>query len=209
LKQIAWSAGVGRRAVAENGERDRIPRIVSRPVKTYFAILAIGEDAPGIVEAITGVLLEKECNIETSQSTIVGGHFATTLIASSETQYTPEAIEESLRQARNGTAVRGVYVNELDPKRFRPFGGPEASHSITAWAPDRRGVLHEIAKALANREVNITALSSGCSEENDSLCVLTLDVSLPFGMPKTGLGEVLADVPEDVRIKIEPIRRTV
>jgi len=175
--------------------------------KTYFAIMAIGEDAPGIVAAITGVLLERDCNIETSQMTIVGGHFATTLIASCETQHDPEAIKESLQSAGNGSAVRGVYVNQLDPERFRPFGGPEASHSITAWVSDRQGVLHEIAQALADDKVNITALSSGCSEEDESLCVLTLDVSLPFGMSEADLGKVLADVPKDVRIKVEPIRR--
>jgi glycine cleavage system regulatory protein len=180
--------------------------------KAYLAILAIGEDAPGIVEAITGVLSEEySCNVETSQMTIVGGHFATTLIASSEVEPDSAQIEVSLRAAGGGSRVRGVYVRQLDSKSFRPFGGPEASHSITAWADDRPGILHAIARALAEKNVNITTLSSGCSEEKDSLCVMTFDVSLPVGMQEADLKKIFAGLPdvgvENVSVEIEPVHQ--
>ena len=48
----------------------------------HFAVSAIGRDRPGIVAAVSKVLLDHEGNIEDSQMTILRGHFTMTLIVS-------------------------------------------------------------------------------------------------------------------------------
>src|SRR2546423_4648007 len=45
-----------------------------------LALSAIGRDRPGIVAALTGVLLDHGLNIEDSQATILRGHFSIVLI---------------------------------------------------------------------------------------------------------------------------------
>ena len=46
----------------------------------HFALSAIGRDRPGIVAAVTGVLLGHGANLEDSQMTILRGHFTMTLV---------------------------------------------------------------------------------------------------------------------------------
>lgn len=163
--------------------------------KTYFAVLAIGRDAPGIVATITGVLAEcHSCNIETSQMTVVGGHFVTTLIASTEAPLNRDELAADLEQPFSDADIRHIYVIPVDPDDYRPFGGREASHVITAQADDRPGVIAEVAKILAENEVNITALSSARSEKEKSLCVMRIAVAPPARMTDLDLSEILSSV---------------
>ena len=47
-----------------------------------LAVTAIGRDRPGIVAAITGVLLDAGGNVDDSQMSILHGHFAVMLLVS-------------------------------------------------------------------------------------------------------------------------------
>ena len=47
---------------------------------SLFAVSAIGRDRPGIVAAVSRVLLDLEGNVEDSQMSILRGHFAVMLI---------------------------------------------------------------------------------------------------------------------------------
>ena len=38
-----------------------------------FSVAAIGADRPGIVAAVTGVLVQRDCNIEDTAMAILGG----------------------------------------------------------------------------------------------------------------------------------------
>jgi glycine cleavage system regulatory protein len=175
--------------------------------KSYFAILAIGEDAKGIVEAVTAVLTnDYRCNIETSHMIIVGGQFSTTLIASTSSVLAAADLEGSLVAAGRKSPHWRVYVSPIEPEAFHPFS-PDPSHSITAVSHDRSGIIHEIARVLTENRVNITTLSSGCSEGDRSRCVVALDVALPPNMEELHLREALDRIPDLELVDIEALRR--
>jgi predicted amino acid-binding ACT domain protein len=174
--------------------------------KKHIAVLALGVDTLGIVAAVTGVLCEEHgLNIESSQMTSVGGHFAVNLVASTTVEIDCNRLKADLRDAGDN-AIELVHVSELDD--FSRISRPEPSHSIFVYADDRPGLLHEVTRILVTMNVNIRSLSSSCSDEQDSRCVNGLQVTLP-----TGLGEDQAEktmreaVAADVEITIEPIRR--
>ncbi len=173
--------------------------------KTYFAIQAIGRDTPGIVAAITGVLSEDfSCNVEMSQMTILGGHFAVTLIASCGAALDEAELEAKLAQPGPGSAVQSAYASRLDSDHFHQRGR-EASHSVIVQASERPGLLHRVSKALADHGVNIAALASSCSAEKDALCSMALDVILPPGMREEDLREILRSSVEDkIVFEIQP-----
>lgn len=165
--------------------------------KTYIAVQAIGRDTPGIAAELTGVLYGKfHCNIEMSQMTILGGHFAVTVIASSEMPLDGKELERALASPGPDSAVRSVYVSELKGDHFHK-GGREASHSIMLQASERSGLLHQVSQALADRGVNIAALASSCSPEQESLCSMAMDVVLPAEMGEDDLREILRSAVED------------
>jgi len=47
---------------------------------THLAVSAIGADRPGIVAAVTGVLVDRGCNLEDASMSILRGHFAMMLV---------------------------------------------------------------------------------------------------------------------------------
>ena len=48
----------------------------------YLVISAIGKDKPGIVNEISAVILNNQCNIDDSRMTVLGGEFALILLVS-------------------------------------------------------------------------------------------------------------------------------
>ena len=74
-----------------------------------FSLSAVGVDKPGIVAAVSGVLMEQGCNLEDSTMTILEGHFAILLVIAAPDGTTRERLEEALGPAaRNMDLVVGV-----------------------------------------------------------------------------------------------------
>jgi glycine cleavage system regulatory protein len=152
------------------------------------------------------VLKRAGCNIEISQMTIVGGNFATVLIASADSDADRE-LEAALQEACAPWEM-WVHVQPLDPGRFRPFRGPEPSHTITVRTGDRPGVVHAVVEALAAKGVNITELSSGgASGESSPVCVVMLNLALPARMGEEDLEATLTPLRQQMDIEIEQLPR--
>ena len=91
--------------------------------------MAVGRDRPGIVQVISEVLLDHRLNIEDSQMTILGGHFATMLIVSGadgpdEAGLTADLLRAGARVGLEQVSVRvvvevGVRHTEDAPDRMR------------------------------------------------------------------------------------------
>jgi glycine cleavage system regulatory protein len=168
----------------------------------HFAVLAIGKDEPGIVARITEELYRARCNIETSQMTLVGGHFATVLLASVEPELDARKLEEVL-QGRFPDASTRVYVRPVEPIDYKPFAGREPSHEIKVRAPDRPGIMNSVVQVLKEHEVNITQLSSGCSTRDDTHCIVMLNVALPARLTEEELEAALDSLRGDLEIDVE------
>jgi glycine cleavage system regulatory protein len=172
--------------------------------KQYFAIQAIGKDRPGLVANLTGVVCERfGCNIETSMMTIIGGHFASTLIVSNPDTINENEFSKALGEIDLGTPVRSVYISPLAEEDFRQ-SWRGASHEVTVEASERTGLLHQTSAALAEVGVNITAVSSSSSSDGGR-CTVVLEVSLPGDMKSEdlmpGLRKRLSD---DILIETRP-----
>ncbi len=69
----------------------------------HFAVSAVGVDRPGIVAAVTGVLVEQGCNLEDTSMSILRGHFAMMLLVAGPDGLTAEALEAALTSRGRGT----------------------------------------------------------------------------------------------------------
>ncbi len=121
-----------------------------------FALSAIGRDRPGIVAAITEVLLELEGNVEDSQMSILRGHFAVMLLVEMPAEVGPDDLRERLEEVRRRLELEAIAlseVDELDP-------GPRPTHVLSVYGADHPGIVHSVAAALAEREVSITDLET-------------------------------------------------
>jgi glycine cleavage system regulatory protein len=174
-------------------------------LKRYFAIQAIGRDQPGLVADITGIVSETlHCNVETSLMTIIGGHFATTLIVSSDKPLEESDLKAAFSEADLETTAGGVYVSRLGEEDFkRAWRG--ASYEVSIEAPEQLGLVHKTSRTLAEHELNITNLSSACGVDG-SRCTVVLELVLSGGMNKERLESVLRDaLPASAMIEVRPV----
>jgi glycine cleavage system regulatory protein len=178
-------------------------------LKRYFAIQAIGRDKPGLVAIITEVVCERfGCNVETAHMTILGGHFASTLIASTPEELDEEDLEKAFREVDSDSGVRGFYVSSLGENDFKQ-AWRGASHEVTVHAPEQPGVVHLASKTLAEQEVNITSLASDCAPDG-TRCTVVLQVVLPGTIESAHLKGVLErSLPSGTVVDVKPARREV
>src|SRR6202011_5294653 len=115
------------------------------PSMTHVAMSAIGSDRPGIVAAVTGVLVEVGCNLEDTSMSILRGHFAMMLVVATPAELTASALEAALGPVAAEFDLV-LVVRPIDDDVPRPT-------TVTAWTVsvygvDRPGIVHRVATVL-------------------------------------------------------------
>jgi glycine cleavage system transcriptional repressor len=139
----------------------------------HLAVTAVGADRPGIVAAVTSVLVERGCNLEDTSMSILRGHFAMVLIVAA-----PDAAELDLV----------VSVREIADVEASSAAGE--SWTVTVYGADRPGIVHRITQVLADLGVNVVDLTTRVASPDDHpVYAMLLEVTLPVGLD----GATLAD----------------
>lgn len=143
----------------------------------HLALSALGRDRPGIVAAVTAVLLRHGLNVEDSQMTILRGHFAMVLVVSGPEGLDTAALREELEQVAAELGLEAVSLAEVaDVSGVHP----DPTHIITVYGADHPGIVHAAAQAVAGEDCNITDLNTRLSEEGEAaLYVLMMEVAAP------------------------------
>jgi glycine cleavage system transcriptional repressor len=134
---------------------------------TELAITVVGQDRPGIIAEVSGVLADLGLNLTDSTMTLLRGHFAMTLICTGLAR--PEPVESVL--APLGLAVT---VREVAEEIAGPPAGP--GYLLTVYGADRLGIVAAVTRALADAGGNITDLTTRLAGE---LYLLVAEVDLP------------------------------
>jgi glycine cleavage system transcriptional repressor len=162
----------------------------------HFAVSAIGRDRPGIVAAVSEALLEHDGNIEDSQMTILRGHFAIMLLVATGDGVHADELRWALNSISHRFGLEAISVNEVSD--IAPEDEPQPSHMLTVYGTDHPGIVHAVASALAECQVNITDLETRLLSEDDGerLYAMMIEVALPAGMSADDLDEQLQPVRE-------------
>lgn len=138
-----------------------------------LTVSAIGEDRPGIVAAVTGLLLEHGCNLADCSMSLLRRQFAMILLVEAPDELSEEglaaALEEPARRFGLVTSVREVPHAETTSS-----GRP---HVVSVYGPDRPGIVHRVASVLAGLGANVTDLVSRLA--GDDLYMVVVEVDLP------------------------------
>jgi glycine cleavage system transcriptional repressor len=141
----------------------------------HFAVTAIGRDRPGIVAAISRVLLELEGNIEDSQMSILRGHFAVMLIVSLPEATAAEELERRLEAVKEELGLEAVAVNEVDELA----DGGEPTHVLSVYGADQPGIVHRVSRELADRGANISDLHTRLAgEQGAPVYVMLMEIAV-------------------------------
>ena len=143
----------------------------------HLAISALGADRPGIVGAVTGVLVEQGCNLEDTSMSILRGHFAMMLVVAAPDHVGAATLEQALGAAAAQFdlvfAVRAID----DDVPSSPLGEP---YALSVYGADRPGIVNRVAVALADLGVNVVDLATRMSGGIERpVYAMLLDVTVP------------------------------
>jgi glycine cleavage system transcriptional repressor len=141
-------------------------------MKQLLAVAVMGRDRPGIVAEVSGRLFRLGCNIEDVVTSQLSGHFALMLICAGPAGLSADAVRRDMTALPADLHVAAWDVDE------RPVPA-RSTHVLNVYGPDRPGIVHRVASALAERGVNITDMTCRLDSRQSSLYALTLEIQLP------------------------------
>ncbi|BDV41090.1 amino acid-binding protein [Geotalea uraniireducens] len=168
----------------------------------HFAVTVVGKDRPGIVAGATGALYRLGCNIEDSSSTMLGGEFSMILIVGHDKPFTKAKLLEGFKALGE---EMGLTVS------VRPLSRDESLHRapegelcmISVYGSDRPGIVYRVARALADRQVNITDLNTKLiGTEQEPVYVMMLEAAIPEGLSVDDVAMLLDEIKKELNVEI-------
>lgn len=149
-------------------------------MENKFVLFVIGEDRPGIVAAVSGVLYKNNFNIEDSSMTILERYFAMILIISSKVRYSIPLLKKKFKEVEKKLNLY-ISIKRIMPVREKEeiFINAEP-HIITLIGSDRIGIVHKITNLIAERNINITDVKTEIiGEEKTPIYTMILELEIP------------------------------
>ena len=147
-------------------------------MQTAFVVTLSGPDRIGFVEEVTGLVLQRGGNVETSRMARLGGEFAVLMLVT-----VPETSFAHLESNLNALTERGYKVTTRPVERIQ-------AEAHAGWLPyqievvgaDHEGIIHEIARFLATHGISIETVESEATPAPTSgtpLFAMTAGVVVP------------------------------
>ncbi|HVF75214.1 MAG TPA: ACT domain-containing protein [Acidimicrobiales bacterium] len=158
----------------------------------HFAVSAVGADRPGIVAAVTGVLVDTGCNIEDSSMSILRGHFAMMLVVAGPDALDASQLEQALSApARDLDLVLAVRAIDDDVP-----ASPEGDEwTVSVYGADKPGIVHQVTRLLADNGVNVTDVTTRViGEAERPVYAMLLDATLPPTVEAADVGRRLDEL---------------
>ncbi len=161
-----------------------------------FTVTAIGEDRPGIVAAVTEVLLNLGCNLADCSMSLLRSQFAMLLLIEAPEEVDSERLEAALSKpaSRLGLSITTRQVPTPEPV------APGRPYVVSFYGDDRPGIVHRVSKVLAECEVNICNLASHLV--GPGIYSVVLDVDVPAKMPAAEMESILKGVASELGISL-------
>ena len=143
----------------------------------------LGHDRPGILAAVSELLLENGCNIENASQTILQSVFGSLLLVTLPEDLSPDTLRSRMSATLSGMAL-DIYIKEFPSSLVQvPVVQPTEAFILTAFGPDQPGLVSAVSRCVANHGINISnlrAVFKGGNEPGDN--VMIFEVDIPVGV---------------------------
>jgi glycine cleavage system transcriptional repressor len=172
--------------------------------KTMLVVTAVGPDRPGLVKAMSSVVLGAGASLSDSRMAILGGEFALLVLV--------EGTEASLAKVEAAAPALerelGLKIVAKRTKAEPPRGGLRP-YSIRVTGLDRPGIVHGVTDLLAARNINVAALESRVANApltGTPMFVLDAKLQIPSDVALSELRRVLQALCDDENLdfSLEP-----
>ena len=134
--------------------------------------------------------------------TILRGHFTMMLVVSTPDGADEDALRRDLEGAADSLGLEAISLSEI--AEVDPESEPLASHIVTVYGVDHPGIVHAVATAMSEREVDIIDLNTRLvgEGEGEPLYALMMEVALPASVSAGDLEDSLAAVGEAQGVEV-------
>ena len=167
---------------------------------SHHAVLtAVGDDRPGLVDAVTRYITERGGNLEDSRMVNLRGQFAMMMLVAGS-----EAAMSRLQDGL-GTLRRECHVHaELRPADQGPGQrSPALPFKLNTWAMDHPGLMQSVSHLLGELGVNIESVDSSLRPApytNTPLFEMELVLSVPATTYVAELREKVGELCDEMNI---------
>src|SRR6266550_2239935 len=170
-----------------------------------LVMTVIGEDRPGLVDSVAGIVADRGGNWLESRMSRLGGQFAGILRVQISAEK-EDALVRSLKQLEADGLTIVIHSDRPQPE--------ESERELTYLeivGQDRPGIVHQISHALAAHGVKVEKLNTECSSAAMSgeplfkaQAKLKIPSSCKLGVLKRELEQVAEDLIVDITFKALP-----
>ena len=179
-------------------------------MRRWFALSAIGRDRPGIVADLAELIYECDCNLEDSSMTILGSEFAVLLLLSGESADVERRLSAGCKRLEWEKRLT-VFFRPLDGDTPRDQAARANALQCVVTGVDKAGIVARVSRALADQDVNITALHTQSRPEPESgtpIFTMRIDMAAPPGtdlrMLRARLERVAAELHVELALSERP-----
>ena len=169
-------------------------------METSYIVTFIGDDRPGLVEQLSSVIESNRGSWLESRLSQLGGKF-TGLILVSLPNDDGDALQTDLQAlAASGLSIRVTAASAAGAAvRGRDI-------TLTVIGPDRLGIVREISRALADRQINVVEMDSQVSSAPMSAEMMfraRIDAQIPEATDMDDLSDTLEDIANHMTLEID------
>jgi glycine cleavage system transcriptional repressor len=177
-------------------------------MNTEIVLTLTGPDRIGIVDDVTRLLLELGGNVETSRMTRLGGAFAILMLVSMPAEKIAGLDDDIGRLTKQGYKITTNPTVRSYADSFPDW----LPYQIEVTGADHEGIIHEIARSLSRRGINIESMDTGTTQAPISgapLFMMTAAVVVPPSLCSQDWEGELNDVGHrlNVEIKVSAVKK--
>ncbi len=168
-------------------------------MQRLLVMTVIGQDRPGLVDSVAGLVAEHGGNWLESRMSRLGGHFAGILRVE-----VPGENEPALVAGLKKLESRGLTV-VVHPDQPKPIPASPRQSVLEIVGQDRPGIVREISHALASFGVNVEELHTECASaamSGETLFKARARLSLPESCDTAQIREKLERIAADLIVEI-------
>ena len=168
-----------------------------------FILFVIGEDRPGIVAGVTGILYKNNFNIEDSSMTILENHFAMILIISSKKKYNVPLLKKKFKDVEKKLQL-SISIKRFVSAKKREKETVEAEpYIITVIGSDRTGIVYKVTDLIAKIDINIADVRTEIiGKETSPVYAMILEVEIPEKITIKKFRSSLSQLAKELNVKI-------
>ena len=161
-------------------------------------ISVLGADRPGIVDELSRVILDQNCNIEDSRMSVLGGVFAVILLVQGDNAAI-EALAPALQKLgteKDLTITTRDAGERTETDRMMPY-------EVTVVSLDHPGIVNNLSHFFATRGINIQRLdtsSYSAAHTATPMFSVSMTLEIPAGQSITELREAFYDLCDEFNL---------